>query len=815
VTAEFNLNLFPFYRIKGQELPQLPGLLAVTPPKHSARGRVDDHLLIYLTISGNTPISSTEYNQIMTQMTQRFYKTSGSLTSAVRASAESLNQFLLNRNLGTTGKGQYIVGRLILGVLRGAQFVFAQCGPTHVFHLTGGETRQIHDAQIAGHGLGIGQTTPLYFAQADLHPGDLLVLCPDLPAGWDNSLLNERNISPESLRRKLLGITGDDLNAVLMQTQAGNGSLNILPGAHSPAKKIVPSVPVADSNSSPTQVSSPADVLAQSTPSARPTSQVESERPASRFTRILSGVESVTSTSTPDSAVLQQNADASTGSTGQPVEKTTAQPAPRPASIPVIVDSHPTRRTSRFVSPHTTTDIPEIKRPPSRRRQNTFRGLAKIIQGVRGVTDKISERTRNFLPNLLPNLNGDSEVTSSSMALLAIIIPVIIVAIAGTIYVQYGRTTQFKQNYEMALAQAAQARGQTNATEVRRAWDSTLYYLDLAEKNQKTQDSLNLRQEAQTALDNLDGILRLNFRPAIVSALSRTVQISQMAGTDTDLYLLDASRGSIIRAFLTNQSYEVDSTFKCDPGTYGSTVVDTLVDLETLPMSNIYNARVMGMDAKGTLLYCGLADPVAVALVPPQLGWKKITAFSLDSDGKNLYVLDPASNAVWQYAGNFGQFSDLPIMFFGEQVPQNMNTAIALAANNADLYLLFQDGHITSCPLTRYDVVPMRCTDPATFIDARPERQPGPKINDAIFTQMTFASAPDPSLYMLEPLTRAIYRFSPRSDSMELRGQFRATMEQEQNNSLFDAPATALTISPNRYIFFSVGNQVFFATDVP
>ena len=131
-------------------------------------------------------------------------------------------------------------------------------------------------------------------------------------------------------------------------------------------------------------------------------------------------------------------------------------------------------------------------------------------------------------------------------------------------------------------------------------------------------------------------------------------------------------------------------------------------------------------------------------------------------------------------------------MFFGEQVPQNMNTAIALAANNADLYLLFRDGHVTSCPLTRIDVVPMRCTDPATFKDTRPERQPGPKINDAIFTQMTFASAPDPSLYMLEPLTHAVYRFSPRSDSLELRGQFRATLEQEQNDTLFASPATAM-----------------------
>ena len=90
----------------------------------------------------------------------------------------------------------------------------------------------------------------------------------------------------------------------------------------------------------------------------------------------------------------------------------------------------------------------------------------------------------------------------------------------------------------------------------------------------------------------------------------------------------------------------------------------------------------------------------------------------------------------------------------------------------------------------------MRCADPATFVDSRPERMSGSKINDAIFTQLTFASTPDPSVYMLEPLTRAIYRFSPRSDSLEMRGQFRATME--QNNAQFDGLATAIAIGRNR-----------------
>ena len=113
----------------------------------------------------------------------------------------------------------------------------------------------------------------------------------------------------------------------------------------------------------------------------------------------------------------------------------------------------------------------------------------------------------------------------------------------------------------MALAQAAQARGLTDPTDVRRAWDSTIYYLDLSDKDLRTQDSDTLRQEAQTALDNLDGILRLDFHPAIISTLDRSVQVSHMAATDNDLYLLDAARGDVIHASMSGQGYEVDTSF--------------------------------------------------------------------------------------------------------------------------------------------------------------------------------------------------------------------------------------------------------------
>ncbi len=817
VAAVFDLNLFPVYRIKGQEWPQLPGLLAMVPPRRAARGREDDRLVIYLTFSGNDPFSASEYNQTVAQMARQFYQAAGSVTSAIRSIAETLNQSLVDRNLRTTGKGQYILGRLILGVLRGSQFVFAQSGPTHVFHLTGEDTRHVHDTQISGRGLGIGLATPLYFAQLDLNPGDQLVLCADLPSGWEAALLGKHLVSPDALRRELLSISGDDLNAILIQAQAGKGNLNILKVLPAPDHGATTPNHQPDSVE---QAARPAPMPAtlqdsdstQTPP--RPTSQVESGRPASRFARLLAGSETEVPAGTPKPETPPQNTETPVTASRPKVKNVPGQPVRRPGPVSITSVSRPAAQTGRFVSSRSTGELPEIKRPPARR-QGVYHRLANVIQGIRAGTQKISEGLRKFLPNLLPNSKEDeSEVGGSSLAFVAIAIPLIVVTIAGLVYTRYGRAAQYQENYNLALGQATQAAGLTDPTEVRRAWDSTLYYLDLADNYQVTQNSLNLRQVAQTALDNLDSIVRLDFRPAIVAGLDRTVQITRMAATNTDLYLLDASRGSVMRATLGSQGYEIDTGFECGPGQYGTITVGNLIDIEALQMSNDYNARVMAIDASGTLLYCGFnMQPEAVPLSPPPLGWQGISAFSLDTDGKYLYVLDPAGNNIWAYQGASGIFTDSPTMFFGQQVPQNMSTSIDLAANNSDLYLLFEDGHVTACPASHFEGVPLRCADPTTFVDNRPERQPGPKITDAIFNQISFAATPDPLLYLLEPLTRAVYYFSPRSDSLELRGQFRASVE--QSNTLLNGSATAMTISPNRNIFFSIGYQVFYATKVP
>jgi hypothetical protein len=226
-----------------------------------------------------------------------------------------------------------------------------------------------------------------------------------------------------------------------------------------------------------------------------------------------------------------------------------------------------------------------------------------------------------------------------------------------------------------------------------------------------------------------------------------------------------------------------------------------------MPGGNLHNATVLGMDSAGTLLYCapGL-DPEPFPLATPELGWKQITAFTLSSDGKTLYVLDPVGNAVWVYNGLTGDYLD-PYLFFGNYIPTGMEKVVDLAVNASDLFLLFSDSHITACT---YGGERTRCTDPLVFVDNRTGHPSGGStLPDAVFSQMAFDNPFDTSLYLLEPKTHAVFKSSPRPGTLELNGQFRAS-------AVFDAvqftsDALAMTIGTNRFIFLCIGNQVYFA----
>ncbi len=768
----FDLNILSLHYVSGHEWTQLPGLLALAAPRRAARGRGDDQLVLLLDLVGGMELPSRS----LERAAQAYYRNSGSVTAALRAAVDDLNNELLEHNLRKSGSGEQMLGLLNLAVVHTGRLILAQSGPTHAFILAAAGSQHLYDPQLAGRGLGLSRTVNVRFFQSELAPGDALVLCSNPPAAWtvNGGLVGAPGEALDTLRRRLLSQSQPDLKAAVVQFQAGNGKINLV----SSAAGSQPSAPEAGQRLNGAQPLHAMDTPAQVAPDL--TSQVEPP------------------------VTVEPAIDAP-----QPPQIPPLQAAPEISAIP----AEPARVTARAVPAAKSTVVDESEPLPApRRRQRTgappfLRSLAAIFRWGSRAQAGGEERLGRAFSRVLPGSADSSHALSpATMVFIAVAVPVVVVAVAMAVYFQRGRADQYRAYYAQAVVQASQAETLKDPAALRGAWEKTLFWLDKADTYQKTSDSRALRLQAQSALDGLDNIVRLGYQPAIIGGLAASVRVTRMVATNNDLYMLDATQGRVLRAVLTGHGFEFDPNFACGPGTSGSIIINKIVDISPMPPDNEFNATVMAIDEDGDLLYCTPGSGFTAApLAPPDNNWGKITAMVLDSN--SLYVLDPQTNAVWVYDGGVGNFSDRPRLIFDTDIPP-MADVIDLAVSNQNLYLLHADGHITQCTFSSLAFEPTRCTDPAPYTDNRPGR--GGKVttfSDARFTQVMSTALPTPALYMLDPQTQAIYLFSLQ---LRLQNQYRADTTTDTRLPS-DRPATAFTIGPNRLVFLAFDNQIYYA----
>jgi hypothetical protein len=403
-----------------------------------------------------------------------------------------------------------------------------------------------------------------------------------------------------------------------------------------------------------------------------------------------------------------------------------------------------------------------------------------------------------FLQGILPD-SGIFTLPPATMAFTAIVVPLTIVAVAAVVYFQRGREAQYNVHITSAQQAAQLAETKTDPKEQRLAWETTLRHLDNAELFQTTDESQELRLRAQGIVDDLDATDRLDFRPAIVDQLDESAQITRMVARDDSLYMLDETDGIVERAILTNEGYKIDPTFQCGPGPYGGYIVGSIVDIAPMPQGNDLDATILGIDAHGNMLHCiPGATPLASPMEPPDINWG--TPGGITIDGNDLYVLDPQINAVWIYRGL--DVSQSPRLFFDQQIPP-MQDVIDLIVNQNDLYLLHEDGHLTTCNYSALATSPTRCKIPEIYTDPRPGRQSGPFIENTFFSEIQFSPPPEPTVYLLDPSSQAIYRFSVR---LTLDRQFRP------REPLPEGTTSAFTVNRNSHtMFLAIGHQVYYA----
>jgi hypothetical protein len=796
-----DLTLSPIYRINGQEISSLPGLVAQTPPQNSARGRDRDRLVVYLLLTGNSTFSSTEYLKVAQDAANTFYKTPGALTSALRTAADHVNKILFDRNMTTNTQGQYAVGWLTLAALRDTQCTLSMCGPMHVFWFGQNESRHIHEPMVSGKGLGSNLTMNIHYAQTTLSAGDRLLFFGRAPSAWDGVLSNAASSSAEAMRHRLSTVTSADLNAVLIHAAEGAGVLNLLKGTgESKAETkldappdLTPGLtqheetfpaPAADSADAP-----PAHVIqpsAYAIPPQREESIPQEQPPAS--TRDF-----------PASIPRAQRPRAQ-----KPTQPAANEPVIESVSQPAAEKIHVAVRERR----------PRVQREPSSRTRQTAKALAGAIQFTRRVSDSIGEKFRTFMPRLLPNADSTQPLGAPSnglMMFMAILIPLMVVTMMSVVYLQVGRSQQYDTYLSQANEMRAHALSLTDPVEQRKAWENVISSVDIAESHRETSETITLRREAEANLDSLLGITRLQFNPAFSSSLG--VDISRMAANESDLFMLNAANGEVLRASpaKNGRGFELDTAFDCKPGVYGEFTVGPLVDILALPLVNLKEASVLGVDAAGNLLYCapGLVAQ-AIPLPPPATSWERVTAFTMD--GGNLYVLDSSARAVWVYTGKDGTFIDLPYFFFGGQTPEKQDV-IDLVVSGDDLYMLHSDGHLSTCSFSRINSASTRCEDPSPYHNPFEAYRDTDLFASAHFTQMLFTALPDQSILLLDAdsPSQGIFRFMPRT--LDLQNQFRP--KTGVSNPIPAGAIGAVAVGANHVLYLAVNGQVYFAADMP
>ncbi len=819
-----DLTLAPLYRINGQELPSLPGLLALTPPPGAARVRSQDRLVAYLLLTGNAVFSASEYMQLAQDAVNVFYQTSGSLTNALRAATEYVNKTLLDRNMSTSGRGQYANGWLTLAALRDSQCTVSISGPMHVYWFGQDEARHIHEPGTSGKGLGIGQSTNVYYAQVALNVGDRMLLAGRIPSAWESTLEDSHPSSVDAMRRRLSTLTRDDLNSILIQATDGAGGLHLLKGIpeiKEEKQEEAPPPPSLISKLPHRQEAESTPVQVDSIPEEPAPVPEETENQTAHYLQ-----PSAYAIPPQKEESFAQEQTQSNPLAGLPRTHGTA-PREFPASIP-RVQSKPQIDVSAAGTPNEEAapemeetaeeniaepqkvEEPAVPREPSVRTRQTAKVLASGIQATRRMSETFGQKLRNFLPRLLPNAEAaDSSVPSTTlMGFMAVLIPLIVVTIMFVVYWRYGRSEQYDTYLRQAEQSKAQAVTLTNPVEQRVAWENVLLNVDKAETHRETSETITLRREAEQNLDQLLGITRLQFNAAFSS--KPNIDVSRMAASETELFLLNADNGEALRAFSATggRGLQLDTTFNCRPGVYGNYTVGALVDILALPGLNAINATMLGIDANGNLLYCapGMVAQ-AIPLPTPDTNWGRVTGFTLDNG--NLYVLDAPARAVWVYNGKDGTFVDRPYFFFGKQTPTQ--DVIDFIISGDELYMLHGDGHLSICSYTTVESSTSQCQDPLPLVNPFSAYQDIDLFGTAHFTQMFFAALPDQSILLLDADTQGVMRFSPRS--LELQNQFRPATG--ASGSIPSGPAGAMAVSPNHVLYLAVDGQIYFATNMP
>jgi len=810
----YDLKLIPIHQEKGQPIPQDRGFVAAGPPRRAVRSRSDDLLILSTWMSGDEQATSELLDNWLDKLMDTFFKTGGSVTSALRSLIETLNLTIMEKNLKPAQLRKALTGAINLAAIHGRTTYIAQSGLIHTFALTQAGLTHFYDSSNLDRGLGFSRNPTVRFYQAELGDGGFLFTTMNAPAPtWVEEQLCKGGMpSLEQLRRRLLNQSSPDLRLDLVQILPGEGKIVTVSQPVTSPEQAEQGIPVMAAPET-------ADIesIAVTVPAAHTTDGVHEQE-------IIETAETQTTHLMEDTAPLEYpEADVPIS---PPLEEGIARDENTSGSETADLETEPLPDDDGLMA-DTEDDSPitedaELARSDKLRRSRQalnegvkvmrsegLKGLAVFVRWWADAREKLGKFIKRGLSkSALPD-DAEAPVLSLGTSLIiAIGVPLLVVALAVGIYLVRGRA-QYHQFY-LAQAETAIASAQAAADpgEAREAYAQAIRFLDQAESLRSTDETREMRVNTQRVLDMLDGAVRLSYHPAIIGALHEDINITRMISFGRDLYMLDAAGGRVIHATRGSKGYEIDPDFVCRAGSFSGGMVDLLVDIASLPINNPYQAHILAADAVGNVVFCGPGqDPVVQSLPRGDVPVSAVTR--IVSEGSLLYVLDPTADVVRVYRSTNGKFIDEPSSFFrsaevGEKPA--INQIVDIAVNGAELYLLQGDGKLVHCVASGLPGDPVNCENPVEYVDSRIGKEDQPVVMpDARFISVLYTPPPNPAVNILEGDNADVFQFSLRFRlNQRLRSDF-------GNYEVHSPIATAFTIGVDRIAFVAFGHQVFWA----
>lgn len=779
----------------------LPGFFAAAIPRHTARGREDDSLIIFLTLLGENPVTNEQLKQWQQRLADIFYRTGGSVTSAMRAVVDGINLTLIEKNLKHVEDTDHVSAFLSLAVIHHDTLFLAQSGSSQAITWKTDSQSFFFDPDLGGSGLGLSQAPKLRFFQDSIADGDMILFSTAFPSTWIRGGLPSQ--TPDA------GIMWEAMQSAL-PLRASVAVAQVKTGEGTALRNSFPS----PSTQSEQQTQTITEIV------DKPLEEPKAAEEALPKAEILSSEERIPLPALQDEAAEQaEEIEPLTEKTGVPeaqpavTEPIEEQPATEPEPVPTpqiteAVESRAKEAEGRLAERAAREAEKQQKKAARKfekehRKKETYHKIADGAGKVNRLSAKIGRIFSKPAMTEEDTLIKKEPLSTSTKLMWAILVPLVVALIGSSIYISKGREDQFQYLMAQARAAANNAELMTGAVQQREGWDQVFYWLDQAGEYRQTDEIRALQVRAQQALDLLDNAVRLNYQVILPGSQLPSLEISQIITAGNDVFILDGATGVVLHLNLTNKGYQVDLEFNCQSGTYDGVQVGDLVKMTAITVNNPAKAPLLALDAAGNSLYCAIGqDPSAIALIPPDGGWGEITSITVDSG--RLFVLDPLKNALWIYRGFSTQFNTVPDSYFEDEAI-DLSQAVEAAVGGDELFLLYQDGHTAHC-LASNVTGTVECQDPYPYQDTRASAQAGVVNFESLgFGRVSYSPPPDPSVYFLAPNTAGLYQFSLR---LNLNRIYRSSFAE---GSLPMREATAFNVASNRKIFMAFGNELFWA----